>query len=119
MSGRLESSYRVEVGSEPGQSDLAQRVVDGRSVPELGFREAFSGIAAARAYVRVTALNSCGPGPSSIEAHSRRGCGTSPPNELRVSVSGRRVALGWWPAEAEWGPYWDPSPEVSFEIPPE
>lgn len=93
--GGLESSYRVEVGSAPGQSDLADRVVDGHSVPEFGFRETFSGIIASRAYVRVTPLNSCGPGPSSIEVQVRPGCGMAPPRDLTAWVTGRRVTLRW------------------------
>lgn len=93
--GGFESSYRVEIGSAPGRSDLAQRVVDGRSKPELGFRETFTGINASSAFVRVVPLNSCGPGPSSIEVQTPRTCGAGVPTNISADVAGRRVSLRW------------------------
>jgi hypothetical protein len=115
-SGGLESSYRVEVGSEPGQSDLAQRVVDGRSMPARGFQEWFSGISASHAHVRVTPLNTCGAGPTSFEARARRGCFTAPPSELRATVAGRRVELLWGPAQPESGSYFDDFVEIGTSV---
>jgi hypothetical protein len=93
--GGFESSYRVEIGSAPGQSDLAQRVADGRSVPEFGFRETFAGIAVSPAFVRVTPLSGCGLGPSSIEVPARRACGVLVPRNISATVTGRRVSLRW------------------------
>jgi hypothetical protein len=90
-SGGVVTSYTVEAGSEPGQSDLGRRVVDGTALSVV-----FEDLLPPKAYARVRASNPCGEGPWSNDAVA---VGGSCPNPQRpflfVEVRGSSVQFRW------------------------
>ncbi|MCC7123447.1 MAG: hypothetical protein IT178_01260 [Acidobacteria bacterium] len=95
----LASAYTVNVGSAPGQSDLARLVVDGRLSNASGpfghtYRQTIDGISSSPTYVSVTPANACGAGPRSFELHVGT-CGGSPPMSLQVSTEAAQTRLTW------------------------
>jgi hypothetical protein len=99
-SGGLVTSYEVQVGTSPGQADLARRTVDGRYTPPSPgyFSEAFhlSG-RTERAYFRVTPHNTCGAArPTEVNATNNGTCWNPwAPRTLSARVTGNTVELTW------------------------
>lgn len=102
--GGLVTSYDVQVGSAPGQDDIARRSVDGRYTPPFGyFNESFSA-PTTRAYLRITPRNACGVGPATdVHAIYDAVCPNPPaPRSMSARVTGSAVEL-WWSATVEGG----------------
>jgi hypothetical protein len=91
----LAASYRINVGSAPGQSDVTSLVVDGRrsSAGPVGvpYRQIVEGVTVSPSYLSVTPMNACGPGPRSYEL-AVSSCSV-PRSSLSASVEGRQVRL--------------------------
>ena len=118
--GGLPMSYRIEVGSEPGRSDLASRIVDGRwhstTRPGYEFSELWDGIGASKVHLRVTPLNTCGAGMPSVEVFANSACqAPSPPNPVEVLVQGRWARIGWG-FPSEYDPFQDGIVEIGSGI---
>lgn len=91
------TSYRIEVGTAAGASNVAARTVAGTSAQVMG-------LAAGTYFTRVRALNSCGSGANSGEAiftisppPSSRSCGGAPaPGSVACGAPTARCTDGSW-----------------------
>ena len=104
--GGLVTTYDVQVGTAPGQSNLARRTVDGRYTPPVGyFNETFN-VAAQRAYLTITPHNACGAArPAEVYATNAAGCTNPPaPRVIDTQVNGSTVTL-WWSGTSEFERY--------------
>lgn len=82
------ANYRVFVGTQPGVADL--------HTLDVGPVTAFGAQAAPGEYfVWVVATNNCGVSPASNVVRVEIGAGPPAPANLRASVNGSRVTLGW------------------------
>ncbi|MGE0122758.1 MAG: hypothetical protein AB7U25_07440 [Vicinamibacterales bacterium] len=95
--GGLVTSYDLRVGTAPGLADIAQRSVDGRYTPPVGyFGETFA-VPGQRVFARVAARNACGAAmPVEVYASNLGGCVNPPaPPSTTAHVTGSTVELRW------------------------
>jgi predicted phage tail protein len=99
--GTAASDYRVEAGSAPGLSDLANFATGSTTTSFMG-----TGVGAGTFFIRVRAVNAAGAGSASNEVRlvvtdARAPCVGAPgaPRGLTAVVSGSTVALAWAASE--------------------
>lgn len=95
-SGGIASEYRVEVGTEPGQSNVATRRVPAADGNQGG-QVFIDGLPPRTYFARVFATNVCGTSPASVVARATAPqCPNPPaPGIHPVEVSGSQVTLRW------------------------